>query len=42
MFYFGRSGQAFTDGMEAKLNTYLGNPDKYFSNLVKNDIGRPR
>ena len=29
MYYFGRSGQQFSDGMESNLNTYLENPEKY-------------
>lgn len=29
MYYFGRNGQAFSNGMEANLNTYIAHPDKY-------------
>lgn len=29
MYYFGSNGQRFSDGMEANLNSYLQNPEKY-------------
>ena len=29
MYYFGSNGQRFSDGMEANINTYLEQPEKY-------------